>query len=574
MMTFLLMGLAAHAQVVVEPDQFAIGSTWAAEAELALPDSQGACMFTEDGTEMYAVGRAEESESQLFSLSVTRDPGNHRVTAFGQAVSLFGGTESGLDSGLVVGPEGTLFYTYWSSNHLGIRPGGVTGAETIYNMADYNVDESIAGLTISPYLNDPATNFGMFQFTVYDTDSMWNLPLIPLGNGIFEPGTPELWADNIPSGPGAIGYMPVGAHAGDLLIAEYGNDAMSVIQVDPATGYAIDASTGLPTLGTDNPQSFALITELNGPWGLCFDSVTQDLYITEYGSGGRIMQVLATGACDTDADGFRNIECGGDDCDDNDELIVPTSIVCLPDFDDDGDPDVTDPDDDNDGVTDEDEATNGTNPMDTDTDDDGVPDGVEVANNSDGTLPDTDDDGLTDAQEIEEQTNPRNPDTDGDGITDGDEVNTGTDPLVAEDGDDDGLPDHVEADLGTNPEVADTDGDGITDGDEVNTGTDPLVAEDGDDDGLPDHVEADLGTNPEVADTDGDGITDGDEVNTGTDPLDPLDPNDADSIDDAVAGGCSCDNTSSAGWTLMPLVGLLLIRRRRSSRRGIDSQRR
>ncbi len=45
---------------------------------------------------------------------------------------------------------------------------------------------------------------------------------------------------------------------------------------------------------------------------------------------------------------------------------------------------------------------------------------------------DDDDDGLTDANEISRDTDPINSDTDGDGINDGDEVSNGTDPLVDE----------------------------------------------------------------------------------------------------------------------------------------------
>ncbi|MDK8238669.1 Rib/alpha-like domain-containing protein, partial [Actinomyces urogenitalis] len=127
------------------------------------------------------------------------------------------------------------------------------------------------------------------------------------------------------------------------------------------------------------------------------------------------------------------------------------------DTDGDGQPDVTDPDDDNDGVSDEDEAKNGTDPKN----------------------PDTDGDGLNDGDEKTHGTDPKNPDTDGDGVNDGDEV-TG-DKNKDWDGDGKGDP--------TDPTKADSDGDGLNDGDEITRGTDP-----------------------NKADTDGDGVNDGDEV--------------------------------------------------------------
>ena len=90
-----------------------------------------------------------------------------------------------------------------------------------------------------------------------------------------------------------------------------------------------------------------------------------------------------------------------------------------------------------------------------------------------GCIPaDTDGDGLTDEEEAVIGTDPLNPDTDGDGITDGDEVNIyGTDPLDA-DTDDDGISDGEEIVPGvdgyvTNPLDPDTDDDGLQDGTEL-----------------------------------------------------------------------------------------------------------
>ena len=63
---------------------------------------------------------------------------------------------------------------------------------------------------------------------------------------------------------------------------------------------------------------------------------------------------------------------------------------------------------------------------------------------------DNDDDGLTNEQETELGTNPRNADSDGDGVSDGDEVEAGTDPLNA-DSDGDGSSDGDEVEGGTDP---------------------------------------------------------------------------------------------------------------------------
>ena len=87
----------------------------------------------------------------------------------------------------------------------------------------------------------------------------------------------------------------------------------------------------------------------------------------------------------------------------------------------DGLDDRVDPDDDNDGLTDQEEFSKGTNPKLLDTDGDGVDDGDEVNQNTDPNNPDSDGDGLTDGEEIDKGTEPLNLDTDGDGINDRDD---------------------------------------------------------------------------------------------------------------------------------------------------------
>ncbi|WP_367390798.1 hypothetical protein [Lewinella sp. LCG006] len=247
-------------------------------------------------------------------------------------------------------------------------------------------------------------------------------------------------------------------------------------------------------------------------------------------------------------------------------------------------------DQDNDGLTNDEEVLAGTDPTNPDTDGDGINDGTEyngpdgnpltMGDNTDpldacdpnmtaGTC-DQDDDGLTNDEEITAGTDPTNPDSDGDGLNDGEEV-TGTDdpstPIVATgtsdandacdpnpaagscDQDMDGLTNEEEVLAGTDPTIADTDGDGINDGDEYNgpdgnpltmgDNTDPTApcdpaqaagytgydagnatwaAADCDGDNLTNGEEVTLGTDPYNVDTDGGGVSDADEVINGTDP--------------------------------------------------------
>ncbi len=113
---------------------------------------------------------------------------------------------------------------------------------------------------------------------------------------------------------------------------------------------------------------------------------------------------------------------------------------------------------------------------------------------------DNDGDGLTNDQELTEGTNPQVSDSDGDGIPDGAEVSSGSNARDSsdrpQDSDGDGLSDAYERSAGLNPLTKDTDGDGLTDDREVA-----------------------LGTSGIERDSDGDGILDGREVQLGSDPL-------------------------------------------------------
>jgi hypothetical protein len=177
------------------------------------------------------------------------------------------------------------------------------------------------------------------------------------------------------------------------------------------------------------------------------------------------------GDLDSDSDGISN----GDES--NDTLSIPTNedgemgndIVTPADADGDGDPNITDPDDDNDGVNDADEALVGTDPLDPetidgiadgsiDTDGDGIDNGTEsdeISNMVTDTAPD---DGMADITfadtDGDGDPNITDPDDDGDGVNDADEALVGTDPL------------NPETINGTPDGELDTDGDGIDNGTE------------------------------------------------------------------------------------------------------------
>src|SRR5204862_7440500 len=100
----------------------------------------------------------------------------------------------------------------------------------------------------------------------------------------FEPGTASLFARHTQEGTGAIQCVPQGRYTGNLMYVNWNYGEVRMLEIDPAPGFAIDEPTGQPTFGTTTPRDIRFAYELgSGPWGLEFDPLTLDFFVSTWG---------------------------------------------------------------------------------------------------------------------------------------------------------------------------------------------------------------------------------------------------------------------------------------------------
>jgi gliding motility-associated-like protein len=272
-----------------------------------------------------------------------------------------------------------------------------------------------------------------------------------------------------------------------------------------------------------------IVTNVSNATGI-FTNITPGQYsivvtdVTNCVSSPLLVNVVNDDLLDCDGDGVTNGDEAADGTNPYDPCDFDPNSITLPQS-----GDWNDADCDGDGVTNEDEVADGTDPNDPCSYEIGS---VTLTPGGDWNTADCDGDGVTNEDEVADGTDPLDPcaylegsitlpqtgewleaDCDGDGVTNEDEVADGTDPN-----------DPCSFELGSitltpggDWNDADCDGDGVTNEDEVADGTDPndpCSYEIG-------SITLTPGGDWNTADCDGDGVTNEDEVADGTDPLDP-----------------------------------------------------
>ncbi|WP_290518071.1 Ig-like domain-containing protein [Alcanivorax sp.] len=405
------------------------------------------------------------------------------------------------------------------------------GIDTLVSIADANDDAGVKEVLFSVVSNDGSVNDQQVDASAPYTQAS-GLPIIDDALKIQVSATAKDFGDNVVDSipvsvtllpaenqPTLVSVVPEFAISGQLITVN------GQFLVNSGSGQPSTADPGIPAtvqvFYNDVEVTPERVDKFSVEFFLPEDALDGELYVITDGVQTNSVQIFI----DDDQDGLSNEQ----------ELALGTDPVNA--------------DTDSDGINDGGEVNlHSTDPLVLDSDGDGLSDGFEVDNDlnplstSDASL-DPDSDGLTNLEEFNLGTDFNDADSDNDGLIDGDEVNVhGTNPL-ASDSDNDGIDDGVEISiLNSNPLSADSDDDGMDDSFELNNGLDLNDASDRDTDmdgdGLSNYEEFVFGTNVADSDSDSDGLTDFDEINVhNTDPLnrDTDGGNDSDGVE--IANG-------------------------------------
>ena len=257
-----------------------------------IPTPLGDVAFSADGNTLYILGASESADSGVWSVPVTRDPVSRRVISLGSASLFFSFSPNpgSIDTSLEFHPSGngTLFFRTNDVDPVTFEPvagGGDVGERTSDGtitlfQADVGAS-SFGGLTFMPSelsaLNGIDLLIGDWLNGVTNSYS-----LTDNGDGTFTPVFIEgksLYSntEGVSFTTGDQHFVPSGDFANDLMFTNWsGSDALGgtigIIDIDPDTGF--------PVTGADI-ISFASGFGL-GPWGLEFDPLTNDLFVSNW----------------------------------------------------------------------------------------------------------------------------------------------------------------------------------------------------------------------------------------------------------------------------------------------------
>ena len=226
---------------------------------------------------LYICGYANESQGNLYTVALVRDPTTHHITGFEGSAILYSPAPDN-DGGLLFAPNGTLLFTRYSMNHLGQILPNNTYITTF--LTEYGISSSVGSVTLVPAGYPGAGNLIIAS---YNAAIFYNVPYTIDGAGLYIIGnkTDEVSVVGIANGPEGIAYVPPGSAAfpnPSIAVSSYGDGTVMVFEV---------GSEGLPEPATARE----MVTGLTGAEGALIDPVTGDFLFSTFGGGDKVIRI-------------------------------------------------------------------------------------------------------------------------------------------------------------------------------------------------------------------------------------------------------------------------------------------
>src|SRR5688572_3365655 len=194
-----------------------------------LPPPAGGLTFMPGDPDTILIGGAANTLSgEIFSIGVTRDVDGH-INGFDGTATFFADANSpggGIDGGLSFGPNGVLFYTSYSDNHLGQIETGSTAPDRLIALTPLGVASSVGALAFVP---PGFPGAGRMKLAQYNGNGNWyDVALTPDGGGTFDVTPTFVRAINF--GPEGIIYVAAGnpqITVPSVLVSEYSGGSVS-----------------------------------------------------------------------------------------------------------------------------------------------------------------------------------------------------------------------------------------------------------------------------------------------------------------------------------------------------------
>lgn len=237
----------------------------------------GLTLKFDDSNTLLIGGDANNSPGAIYSISVVRDAENHITGFSGTAKRFCDGAFN--DGGVVYGPNSVLFLARWPENSLGQTRPGSTVTDSIIDLKQFGVENSISALQFVPPGYRAA---GRLKFVTWEGGQWWNVVITPVAGGTFGiTSMTEVTTARLGGGPEGFVYVPPGSPSFEgeaMLVSEFSNGNVVAYDVD---------DQGNPIVDTRR----LFVIGLEGAEGAFIDPLTGDFLFSTYGGGDRVVVV-------------------------------------------------------------------------------------------------------------------------------------------------------------------------------------------------------------------------------------------------------------------------------------------